>query len=106
MVRVIKDHRWFQKYGADKREDEPWSVDKWIQIECKISLFYMQIRPNGKKCQMKKIKRTPYGNSLAVQWLGLQAFTADGMGLIAGQGTKIPQAVRCSGQKKKNFFLI
>jgi len=39
-------------------------------------------------------------NSLAVQWLGLHAFTAEVSGLIHGQGTKIPQAV-WHGQKKK-----
>ena len=32
------------------------------------------------------------GNSLAVQWLGLCAFTAEGLGSIPGQETKIPQA--------------
>ena len=31
------------------------------------------------------------GNSLAVQWLELQAFTAEGLGSIPGQGTKISQ---------------
>ena len=31
-------------------------------------------------------------NSLAVQWLGLHAFTAKGVGSVPGQGTKIPQA--------------
>ena len=36
----------------------------------------------------KYVKR---GNSLAVQWLGLRAFTADGPGLIPGWGTRIPQ---------------
>ena len=40
-------------------------------------------------------------NFLAVQWLGLSAFTAMGLGLIPGQGTKIPQAVWCSQKKKK-----
>ena len=34
------------------------------------------------------------GNTLAVQWLGLHAFTAEGLGSISGQGTKIPQAVQ------------
>ena len=38
------------------------------------------------------------GNSLAVQWLGLGAFTAVGPGSIPGWGTKIPQAL---GQKTK-----
>ena len=44
------------------------------------------------------------GNSLVVQWLGLCASTAGGMGLIPGLGTKILQAARCS-QKKKSSHL-
>ena len=32
------------------------------------------------------------GNSPAVQRLGLDTFTVEGMGSIPGQGTKIPQA--------------
>ena len=38
--------------------------------------------------------------SPAVQWLGLCAFTANGLDLIPSQGTKIPQ-VTWHGQKKK-----
>ena len=41
-----------------------------------------------------------FGNSLVVQWLELQALTAEGLGSIPGRGTKIPQAV-WHGQKKK-----
>ena len=41
------------------------------------------------------------GTSLAVQWLRLCTSTAGGMGLIPGQGTKIPHAAPC-GQKKRN----
>ena len=40
-----------------------------------------------------KIKNRATGNSLAVQWLGLHAFTAEGPGSISGRGTKISQAV-------------
>ena len=36
------------------------------------------------------------GNSLVVQWLGLCAFTAEGLGSIPDRGTKIPQAAWCS----------
>ena len=43
------------------------------------------------------------GTSLAVQWLGLCAFTAGGMGSIPGRGTKFLQAAR-RGQKKKKFY--
>ena len=41
-------------------------------------------------------------------WLGLHAFTAEGLGSISGQGTKIPKAKQ-GGQKKKHAlkkFLI
>ena len=40
---------------------------------------------------------------LMVQWLRLHASSAGGMGLIHGQGTKIPRAL-WSGKKKKFFF--
>ena len=40
-------------------------------------------------------------NSLVVQWLGLRAFTAKGLGSIPRWGTKIPQAARHSQKKKK-----
>ena len=42
------------------------------------------------------------GNFLAVQWLGLRAFTAKGPSSIPGHGSKIPQAT-WSGQKKINI---
>ena len=42
------------------------------------------------------------GNSLAVQWLGLFAPTAEGPGSIPGWGTKIPKA----SQKKKKKELM
>ena len=45
------------------------------------------------------------GNSLAVQWLGLCAFTAEDLGSIPGWGTKIPQVVR-HGQKKFIYLFI
>ena len=41
------------------------------------------------------------GNSLAVQWLGLCALTAEGPGSIPDRGTKIPQAVRHSQKTTK-----
>ena len=36
-----------------------------------------------------------------VQWLGLCAFTAEGMGSVPGQGTKILQAMQLAAAKKK-----
>ena len=44
------------------------------------------------------------GISLAVQWLGLRAFPAEGLGSIPGQGTKFLQAAQC-GQKKKSLII-
>ena len=41
------------------------------------------------------------GNSLEVQWLGLQALTAEVAGSIPGQGTKIPTRHHREQQKKK-----
>ena len=38
-------------------------------------------------------------NSLVVQWLGLQAFNAVILGLIPGQGTKIPHAKQYNQKK-------
>ena len=34
-----------------------------------------------------------HGTSLAIQWLRLSASNAESVGLIPGQGTKIPQAM-------------
>ena len=50
------------------------------------------------------IREKPFGNSLAVQWLGRHAFTAEGMGLIPDQETKISQGVQCSQKKKKSLI--
>lgn len=63
-------------------------VYKWA---CHISVLKL-----GSKYYCKK----RIGNSLAVQWLGLGAYTARGLGSIPGQGTNILQAVKY-GQKKR-----
>ena len=47
------------------------------------------------------VKPHGVGNSLAVQWLGLGAFTAESPVSIPGQGTEIPQATQRSQKKKK-----
>ena len=49
----------------------------------------------------QKIRKKQKENSLAVQWLGLRAFTAEGADSIPGRGTKIPQATWRSQQKRK-----
>ena len=46
-------------------------------------------------------KNTTNGNSLAVQWLGLPAFTAEGLGSVPSQGTKILQATWHSQKQKQ-----
>ena len=56
--------------------------------------------PDWNKKQNVVYKGT-LGNSLAVQWLGLCAFTAEGAGSVPGWRTKIPQATRHSQKKKK-----
>ena len=43
------------------------------------------------------------GSSLAVQWLGIHAFTAESTGLIPGPGTKIPKAAWRSPKEKRNI---
>ena len=48
----------------------------------------------------ENIKKLLRGNSLAIQWLGLHAFTAEGADSIPGWETKIPQAAQ-QGQKMK-----
>ena len=45
---------------------------------------------------------------MTVQYLGLSALTAKGLGSNSGQGTKIPQAASCStktGKKKKTHLV-
>ena len=46
------------------------------------------------------------GNSLAVQWLGLHASTAGGMGSIPAQGTKILHAEWHSKKKEKKKIIV
>ena len=42
-----------------------------------------------------------YGTTLSVQWLKLCASIARGMGLIPGQGSKIPHVAQNKNLKKK-----
>ena len=41
------------------------------------------------------------GNFLVVQWLGLQAFSAEGLSSVPDWGAKIPQAIQYGKRKKK-----
>ena len=54
---------------------------------------------------------SPFGSSLAVQWLGLRPSTAGGTGWIPSQGSKIPHDARCGKKKTMNpvtfaYFLL
>ena len=72
------------------------------------NLKKMQMNSFTKQKQTHRHRKQIYGNSLAVQWLGLHASTAKGTGSIPGQGTKIPQAVWCSQKterKKENKLM-
>ena len=51
-------------------------------------------------CSYISNSKAKQGNSIAVQWLGLGAFTAVAPNSIPGQETKIPQASQ-QGQKEK-----
>ena len=59
-----------------------------ILPEIGVQTVIMKEQPDSPLKNNKK-----FGNSLAVQWLGLYASTAGGPGSIPGQGTKIPRAM-------------
>ena len=52
-----------------------------------------------------KKQKTQYGNSLALQWVGLHTSTAEGPGSIPGWGTKIPHAHGQIGAGKEEGLL-
>ena len=65
----------------------------------------------SKKKLINKLKKNTFikekcykWDSLAVQWLGLGAFTAKGPGSIPGWGTKIPEATWGDQKKKKKGY--
>ena len=49
-----------------------------------------------------------YGNVLVLQWLALQAFTAEGPGSMPSWGTKILQVAVCSQKpnKQKKDYVV
>ena len=56
---------------------------------------------------LSKIKKVlKIGNTLAVQWLGLHAVTAEGPDSIPDQRTEIPQAVPEATKKEKQLKIV
>ena len=51
------------------------------------------------------LKKSHLGDFLAIQWLGLSAFTADSMSSIPGEGTKISKGVQLGKTNKTNFTI-
>ena len=69
--------------------------------------FFFLISDNFKVSQKSTCKQEVniLGNSLVVHWLGLSPFTAEGLGSIPGQWTKISQAA-WHGQKQNKWTLF
>ena len=74
----------------------------WV-VKIVSSKYITRTRRLGKKGKYQKSLVT--GTSLMVQWLKFQAPNAGGMGLIPGQGTKIPHAAR-HGKKIKSLVVM
>ena len=71
---------------------------KYIFYIKDFSYFYFTINLVLHK---QAFRNQSLGNSLAVQWLGLHALTAEGTDSVPGWGTKIPQAAVQPKEKKK-----
>ena len=71
----------------------------------KSSLFVLPV-PGTEPEHIVGLKKVHCGTSLVVQWLRLCTSTAGSLGLIPGQGTKIPHAMQCQkrGKKKKRLL--
>ena len=65
------------------RSSHPWSLH--------IVPVSPEISPFQDLCQPPHLKKPSPGTSLVVQWLGLQAPIAEGLGSIPGQGTRLPK---------------
>ena len=59
----------------------------------------INIRPAFTQSYVNILSKVSVLTSLAVQWLGLHAFTRRGTGPIPGQGTKIPKTAWCPPPK-------
>ena len=71
-----------------------------------VNQNYNEVSITSLQSEWPSSRRIQTGSSLAIQWLGLCAFTAEGPGLISGQGTRILHATRRGQIKKKNLQTI
>ena len=62
----------------------------------------INIRPAFTQSYVNILSKVSVLTSLAVQWLGLHAFTKSGTGSIPGQGTEIPHTTWRSQKKIQN----
>ena len=98
--RITGSSKWGGPLSIQKREK--YSNKRKSRNKRFISLTISQISGPQSTYPLQYASRIKnrFLNSLAVQWLGLHAFTAEAAGLSPGQGAKIPQAT-WRGQKKK-----
>ena len=72
----------------------------------------MEQGPRSQRRELEDIKHSlvfpvePPGNSLVVQWLGLGAFTDEGLGSTPGWGIKILKVTQCSQKKEKTLNIF
>ena len=84
-----------------------WKTQTQLWEEMKMLFPRLTAQPEGAAYQVdlakanRRSQRCEVGTSLAVQWLGLRASTAGGMGSIPGQGIKIPHATQHSQSEEK-----
>ena len=81
---------------------EVWSLNNWTAREVQKVILFFVLKISQFFCVQNKF----LGTCLAVQWLGLCALIAEGMGSIPVWGTKIPQAMWCGQKTKQNKFLV
>ena len=84
-----------------------WALNHILPSACFLMSLPLDWDPLKAKNTSFLVNQFCPGNSLAVQWLGCRALTAEGPSSIPGQGTKIPQALQ-HGQRKKKIcpFLL
>ena len=93
-------------------------VTGWNELQLHVTPWMNLTNMSSKRSQTQKTTllidlmyiqfKNIRGNSLVVQWLGPCTFTAtaEGMGSIPGQGSKIPQGARRSQKERKTFWTI